>query len=604
MQPAERTRDQFEDLPNCSRPPLIPVPDFDRMICAEISGVQYRQLPKWAIKAGWSMLGFKAFHKRLPAQLERLLQTPGGGALVPGPVQAATLALQDESGQMDPFERAAALLLGARSLYRDLLAGSFEPDRHRNQILDMSQYFNLFSTSLILDGARCRLFKSSSTSCITVAHAGTFYALTVGDASLPLSMVQLKKALAEIASGTRREVPARADCLPGMLTSAGIGLQWRVFQAFQQDETNSRSLAALRHGYLTLCLDLESHPASSAEAALFAHSRNGANRWFHASLQIVVFGNGRACVIANPGAALSGNVMVRAAGEIQRRAKQCCASDDPGGQAAAPLATQELKWNIDAQLIAQARGEIATLLHSEQPTFDIQGPWKQYFSARGLAPVNVFVVALQMALKRLTGRMPVIGQFLSMSRYRYLTFKTADVTTAEVAEFVHQVDGSRAGSGDPLAMLQQALDSQSRSCREVRREIDFHWAWGLFLMHISRGGARWRLAAMVHRLASLLCRSLQGSNRDREVLISHPAVDPDVALIGRPGVRYPFIKDLTLHYQIHPDRITVTVAPSATWNISSDALAAALTGSLERIRAVVDETRSEASAIAAAGVSA
>jgi hypothetical protein len=109
---------------------------------------------------------------------------------------------------------------------------------------------------------------------------------------------------------------------------------------------NRESLYALRHSFLTLCLDLDSYPLSDAEVAFEGHSGNSGNRWFHSSLQLVVFGNAKACAICNFSTYLDGNTMMRAASELQKRAAACPIGEGAKSDFDSLPAATELKWKF------------------------------------------------------------------------------------------------------------------------------------------------------------------------------------------------------------------------------------------------------------------
>jgi choline/carnitine o-acyltransferase len=588
----ERTKDMYEELPWYPKPPLIPLPEFDYLISAEHSGIQYGRLPKWLIRGFWAIIGLRSLYRELSRSLEQHLRAPDASvSLESGIVQAATMTLDHDPRNPDPLERATALLFALHNLYEDLTSGNFEPDRHQGQVLEVGQYFNLFSTSFIVDGGRARIFKSAETSQITVIVGGGFYCLRTGTPGRETTFRQLKEALTEIVERARQKRTEAPSIAPGILTCARSSTQHQIFSKLQEQEVNARSLFALRHSMAVLCLDLDSYPSSPAEAALAAHSRNCGNRWFHSSLQIVVFGNGSACLIAHPVAFLPGNTMMRAAHEIQGRALQypaeCGGLEEPGSLSPA----RELEWEIDPEFLARARQELVTVLDQQQATFDIPGLDKDLLAACELSSVPVFVIALQMAIKRLTGRISVIRQFLDLSKYRCMSLVTTVVTTAEVIDFVEYLERGEAASGQAVTRLRKAVDSQLLKCRIARKFLSFSTAFGFFVKLSGKSNRRSQRLRMLVAfwLGSLFSKWRLIKFTPIEILISHPKIYSDVSIVGRPGVRLPFVRDLGLHYQIHDRKIVITVMPSINWTIPNRDLIVALQESLVQIQNIITQ---------------
>ena len=163
----------------------------------------------------------------------------------------------------------------------------------------MGQYPNLFSTGVIFEGKNPRIYKSNDRSHIHVVVNRQFFRQTIGESDEEITTGQIIDALGRIIETARQNRLPLREFPPGMLTCASNATQQKVFRKIQKMEINQRSLAMLRHSFLTLCLDLDSYPQTYAEAARLAHSGNYGNRWYHSALQIVVFGNAKACIIFN-----------------------------------------------------------------------------------------------------------------------------------------------------------------------------------------------------------------------------------------------------------------------------------------------------------------
>lgn len=288
-----------------------------------------------------------------------------------------------------------------------------------------------------------------------------------------------------MAEDASRNRPGNEEALPGLLTCANHASQLTAFRGLQKTSPNRESLAALRHSFLTLCLDREGAPASDAEAALLAHSGNCTNRRFYAGLQIVVFGNAKACVICNFSTYIDGNSMIRAAAELQRRALQYTVSGRTGGKAPGLRPVQELRWNINRSLLERARKDLHLVLDNQQATFELATIGRRFLSSFERDPLALFVIALQIATKRLTGKMPTISQFLTISKYRCGDLTTADVTTPEVVRFVDYMEGGAPDPGHARELLKEAVESHKRSCRQARSLLSLLHVFGLYVHSVT-----------------------------------------------------------------------------------------------------------------------
>lgn len=581
----ERTRDVYEILPGYPQPPLIPLPDPADLSSLERIGIRMDGVSERVIRTALALVGYGRFRRALPDHFEETLRRtnmrlPGLQSL---PI-SATIALADDPRTLTPIQRAVTLLYAARELYDDLASGKLVPDMLGDQPLEMGQYPNLFATSLIVEGGDARLFKSTTLDHITVAVSRRFYRVPLGDLGDKSGQAapKLVASLRALADRARRD-PLRSDEMaPGLLTCASNETQLRAFKRLYRNPVNQEALQALRHSFLFLCLDLDSYPASDADAALFAHAANPANRWYHASLQIVVFGNAKACAICNFTAYLDGNTMMRGAAEIQRRATRVSLPPDPSAADGDLLQGTRLNWRIGSRDLRQARRELRLQLDTQQATFELPGYGTEWFAVQQLPAVPAFVASLQMAARTLTGRHPRITQFLAMSKYRCMDLETVMVTTPEMIRFVDYMEGGEVEPEQARYLLARATESQAREARLARRQ--FHVPLILGLLARSRTGLSRQYVFAVEAVAMGILRLLRRLQRQpREILISHPAIYPETPLVGRPGARLPYVTCFGLHYQIFPDKAVITVMPGYLWTIPNAELVAELQASLDRM---------------------
>jgi len=586
MDTNERTQDVFEQIDAYPKPPLIPLPEPNDFSSLAEMGLKPTPIAFSITKTTLALTGFKSFEKQLPNRLEDLLRKSNlRGAGLFSLIISASLALKDDTRELTPSERAATLLFGARSLHDDLWAGTLPPDKYKDQILEMGQYPNLFSTSLIVEGKGARLYKSKNTGQITVLIGGRLYVLDVGHLGKDTSISQLTQTLEAIRKAAQENPRPEGEPPAGILTNASHATQVPIFFQLQQNETNRENLHLLRHSFLTLCLDLDDKPSSYAEAAKLAQSANLENRWQHASLQIVVFGNSKAVVLCNFNAYVDGNTMMRGAAEIQKRAAQTPLDEKISDDDKKTIQIKELSWEIPSEFIQKARKDIDWVTDDQQATFEIP-IGSEEFTSRQVRPVPAFIAALQMTALKLTGEMANISQFLTMSRYRCMDLATANVSTPEMVRFVEYMQGEDVQRQQAQQLLMQAIESQARVAREARADLRYSKMLALYLF--TKKGFSRTFTSLAIAFSMLLLRILGLFKQPQtDIVVSHPGIFEEVPIVGRPGIRLPYVKYFGLHYQIMMDKTVVTMMPAVNWQVPNQQLIEELQRNLEKVLWVI-----------------
>jgi hypothetical protein len=597
-----RASDIFEHISGYPQPPPVPLPDLDDLGLFTAFDIRDTPLARQIVHGGMTASGFTSFVNKLKDDdLEALLRAIN--LRIPGlfaPVLSATSALLDDPRPLSPFQRAATLIFGAYSLYHSVMTAELEPDNLRSKPLEMGQYPNLFSTSMILEGRMPSLFKSVFEPQISVLIGGRIYLLQLGDLETETWVEGLATALEKLASQAQ-PLPPGTPAL-GLVTAANSPTQMRIFNLMAHSPTNAPNLRALRRSFLTLCLDLDGVPETAAEAARLAHSTNFANRWFHSSLQLVVFGNARACLITSFTAYLDGNVMTRSASEIQKRAAVYpLAEESTAPPAIYPV--QELTWELTPQalppkLYQRAQEDIHRVLDPQIATFELADFGVSFFETLKLSPVPAFILALQAATSRLAGHPAEINQFASLSAFRCMDVIQVMVSTPAVKQFAQAMElvdldvngGQESALTQARALLQPALESQAAVLRKARGQIPTDILMMLYA-RTRRGSQQIRAQACLS--ASVFGLILTGQmrlNAMRDVIVSHPTIYPEVLLLGRPGARLPYVKSFGLHYQIWPDKTVLTVMPGQHWQVPNAEVADQIAHSLRTLARIVPRT--------------
>lgn len=586
----ERSRDVYENISAYPKAPLVPLPNLsDPQSYRPFVG----KITPFSLFIGRSILrliGLKRDYPEFTKNFESAMRS--ANTRLPGlyaPVISASLALEDDPRTTDPLWRAASLIAGARSLCMDLFSGKLPPDTLKGQPLEMGQYPNLFATSLVIENGQARMYKSKHFEKINLVLGGRYFQLDLGPLEGGASIEQVHQALQRLVQAYGPGALAREENSPGYLTASADQTQFQAFTQIAAIPQNRSSLQAIRHSLLTVCLDLDHSPENAAEATRLAQVGNIGNRWYHSSLQIVIFGNSKACLICNFTCYLDGNVMMRGGAEIQKRAAgwPLPIGVEPQAFLADPL---RLEWDIAPELLELANKDIRAVLDDQPATYTIEGFGRKFFKEQSLQAVPVFIVALEMAVHRLTGAMPAIAQFLSMSRYRCTDMTIQKVTTPEVVACVEKLDVTNPDKTQVIPLLQQAIASQNEATQQARNQLTLTDLATTYMLSLPK--ARRRRAMLFYFVGMVILKKLGYFEGLRtEILISHPEIYPQIPVIGRPGVRLPYARLFGLHYQIFDDNTVITFMPSTTWNIPNQQLAQTIASCAQKIVQLIQDVQ-------------
>lgn len=585
----ERTQDIYEQLPHYPKPPMVPLPDWATMVSLQGMGIKPSGLSRAIGKTLMALTGFKRFYNQLPEHLEDWLRkTNMRGAGLFALINSASMALSDDPRDLTPAQRAATLVYGTYRFYDDLMSGKLEPDKYKDQVLEMGQYPNLFSTCLTIEGKTARLFKSKRTDQITVIIRGRYFLLNVGHPGKDTTVADLALAIQKLIDFVQSEQKEPNTLSPGLLTGIAHPVQLRMFGKLLQNPENRDSFYKIRHSFVTVCLDLDDTPQTFAEAAKITQSQNFYNRWYHASLQIVVFGNARAATFLNFNTYIDGNPMMRGSAEIQRRAAEAPIDEKGHEEKIAPA--QELKWHIAPAFIERAKQVAETVLDDQQATFELTGIGKEFYAQRQLNPVPAFMTVIDAAVKELIGRHANIAQYLSMSKYCCMNLANANATTPEVKAFVDYVAQDTFDRQTARDLLQKAIASQAEAYRNARRYLPPSKIVSMFVS--SRKGLSKLWVTSVLALAMIFLKVLGlYEGEEMEVIASHPKIEPEIPVVGRPGIRLPYVRYFGFHYQIFDDKTVLTFMPSPKWQISNQKLAETIAKKVKILENLFDEKR-------------
>jgi hypothetical protein len=240
--------------------------------------------------------------------------------------------------------------------------------------------------------------------------------------------------------------------------------------------------------------------------------------------------------------------------------------------------------NENEKYIEKALADLRQLEDKQQSTFEIKNIGQKNFSALKLQSVPTFIVALQMALKNLTGKSISISQFLSMSKYRCMDLSIVKVTTKEVMRFVEYMQKDQIDDEKARILLKEAIESQKIKCRRIREHLSLD---DILTYYIKSRGKLFRMyifAVMIITLRLLRKKNLIDlKNGGYEVIVSHPEIYEQVPIVGRPGVKFPGANHFALHYQIWDERIVLTFMQAVGAEISNAKINSEINNCLQKI---------------------
>lgn len=572
-----RPQTLFEDYPGCPQLGPPEVQSLDKPGVLASLRLKDRSLTRWLVGAALRLSGFHRFSQS--DELEHSLAVDRGWRPVPCPLFSAAVPLADEPQPSEPCDRGARLLGALWDTHADLRAGRFEPDRHRGRALESRGYLNLFGTRFEFDGRSFRVGKTSETTRLLVCSRGHQY---VVDLSLPPT-AGASEGLARTLRGVWEESgkgPVSGEVTVGGLSGAAQSTQRAGFERLLATPENRARYACVTSCFAVICLDLETAPGSPAEAARAALVGNPHNRWFHASLQVVVFGNGRVCLVCNPDAGLTGNAMMRAATELHRRSMPPVADDTHR----TPLSStpQRIDWAVGDLPGEQIDADLAEMRDDQPATFEV--PFgRRRARELGLAPIELFVAGVHRAVFGLTGESVSISQFVGATGFRCGSHATAVVSTAELDRFREAVDRPAEDATAVRRAFALTVDAQRDACAVARSGVPLPAALSLFRATRVGWQRRYVAAVLGGLLRILIWLGLEDESHGHDVVLSHPTIAPAAPMVGRPGVRLPYLRCFGLHYQVHDDRTVFTIMPGRSWQVPNAELADAIDTSLDEL---------------------
>jgi hypothetical protein len=489
---------------------------------------------------------------------------------------SATSVLRNEDRQTTAIERAARLVTAAYEFYQEIKNGTAKQDAFGNRPMEMGQYGNLFGTCIHPSRATLDIYKTKQDSYIAVFYQGAAYRVDVADGSGPKSTEEILAALKGIVEN--RHKPHEPYPI-GVLSGGNAWRRTRNMLALRRHEANRDSLSVLSDALFTLSLDLHLKPATYADTAFAIHSGNLGNRWFFASTQLVVFGNGNAGAVFSFSCTLDGNTMARFGSELYQRAQAIEIS--PQRKAIAPTVT-ELQWHVSPKAWRETHAEDAREICHQPVYYEIPDMGDDFFRSQDFRPDGIFNVAVLWASAELMGytpnipgrrRIPRILEHVSLAVHSGMGLNMASIGTPEARQFI---DAVISGSDDNKTreLLLKALDAHKARIHEARTVTD---TMPLVMLTANMTG-------ILHKPFAF---ALMKMALDFDIITSQPMLLDGVEFVSRAGACLPYLSCLGLHYNILRGRITMTLMPSTKQKFAAQAFGPKVEENLRRIARIL-----------------
>lgn len=381
--------------------------------------------------------------------------------------------------QKDALRFAARLIRGVLE-YKALIDTRTLPvDFARGQLagtpLCMEQYYRLF-TSYRYPGLKTDTLKvqmnaaSSAPEHMIVACKNQFFVLDVVANGKQLTDTEILSQLEKIVKMSENA----EERLPpfGILTSDGRTEWAQARDALTKDQTNRDSLALIESCICVVCLDeaISLEPNDTNRALMMLHGggreKNGANRWYDKSMQIVVGMNG-VCGVVCEHSPFEGIVLVQCSEYLMKYitgspSKMVKASS---GRELPPPRRLLWKCNPQIQGLLTASGDrlqrLVNNLDMDVIKFNAYG--KEFIKKQKMSPDAFIQVALQLAFFKCSGRLVSTYESASIRRFQEGRVDNIRSATAEALAFVKSMTDERGTFSDSEKMkrLRDAVNAQT-----------------------------------------------------------------------------------------------------------------------------------------------
>uniref|UniRef100_A0AAY3ZTY8 Choline O-acetyltransferase n=1 Tax=Denticeps clupeoides TaxID=299321 RepID=A0AAY3ZTY8_9TELE len=375
--------------------------------------------------------------------------------------------------------RFAARLVSGTLEYKAMLDARSVPVDHARGLLSeakldplcMEQYYRLFSSyrrpglkhdTLLTD----RSSASPKSEHIVVACNSQFFTLDVVLNSQKLCEAEIVAQLEKICKMAENAEESQPPV--GLLTSDGRTEWAQAWEVLMQDTVNRGSLDVLERCVCVVCLDepCRSETTDSTLAQLLLHGggreKNGANRWYDKSVQLVVGMDG-VCGVVCEHSALEGIVLVEFTEYLLKfmMGKPLNLSGATRVKDLHP--PRRLPWRCSSQiqsLLTSSAERLQRLVRNlDMDVFKFAFYGKEFIKKQKMSPDAFIQVALQLAFYRCNGRQVSTYESASIRRFRQGRVDNIRSATPEALAFARAMTDER--DAEKKQLLLDAVKAQA-----------------------------------------------------------------------------------------------------------------------------------------------
>jgi carnitine O-acetyltransferase len=371
--------------------------------------------------------------------------------------------LEDDPKALSVCARAASLVAAALTLRQQMQSGRYARDRDGVTPLEMQQYANIFSTTRVPRAGCDDLVTAAANTQLAVMARGTIYCLDVGAGA---SAAVLRKAFESIL----QDAQSRPAGVVGELTAAARE-DWAQARA-RLLKNNRAALEQVESSLMLVCLDDQHSPQTLSETAQRVRDGNPHNRWYDRSVQLVVFGNGKAGLWVEH-SALDGDPATRFGAALWELGS--ASSQHLDETVAGSLPFRPLDWALDADAeedLRRARAYSERLLgNREVLTLQIAGLGTSSLK-KSVSLGALIQLAIQLGCLRHFGKLLSVVEPVQTRRFRGGRFDGFMTVTAASKAFVEAAQVP-ARAGELPELLRAA--TQSHFAQLVRSKKGSGW---------------------------------------------------------------------------------------------------------------------------------
>lgn len=465
----------------------------------------------------------------------------------------------NEPVKRDPVHRAADMVAAALDVYDEIKDGTFKPDSHRTQMLDMAQFANLFGRTLVPLEEANKLVESPDSTHLAVFVNGYAFRLDIAEDGQRKSVNQFYADLNAINSLAQQ---AEANGNIGILTCQDRKSAHALRQSFCEDPAKREMVEMIDTALFVVCLnDKGADLPESKEVEYFDRqssmifSGNYWNRWYDKSFQLVILEDGSAGGVFNFACYIDGGVGIRMIDDLFQRT-----SPKPNPYKLPPTLTTEEREAVSDNFIHLVRAHtqsVYTLAYD-----------REYIKQNNLSPDSTLQMAILLGLKMFYSDHPTLElrQFVSVRKYNAGTLDCPYVTSPAVAAFVDQAYENPEAEGMRALLvkaIQEHKDAVLSTVGGRSPKVVMNYLTRLNndkdkIESLQGTIQKWRDKGFKKYVGDVF-----GLDRDTsEVISSALNLKSGTELLGRPGVRLPYLTHLGLHYFVRQGHVVFVYMPA------------------------------------------